>query len=90
MKTDPRATMGDLEALAEWDGAAIAGAVTVPVVVVVGEHEPPEAVAAAEVLAAAVRQGRVVTLDGAGRRGVAEQPEQLAAVVAGAVAGVAA
>ena len=82
MKTDPRATVGDLEALAEWDGAAIAGAVTAPVVVVVGEHEPPEAVAAAEALAAAVRHGRVVALAGAGRRGVAEQPEQLAAIVA--------
>ena len=83
----PTSHEGDLEALAGWDGTAIAGAVTVPVVVVVGEYEPPEAVAAAEVLAAAVRQGRVVTLDGAGRRGVAERPEQLAAIVAGVAAG---
>jgi pimeloyl-ACP methyl ester carboxylesterase len=90
MKTDPRATVGDLEALAEWDGAAIAAAVAVPVVVVVGEHEPAEAVAAAEVLATAVRQGRVVTLDGAGRRGVAEPPARLAAIVAEVAAGVAA
>ncbi len=43
--------------------------ITAPVVVVVGEHEPPEARAAAEALAAAVANGRVVTLAGAGRRG---------------------
>ena len=33
-------------------------------------------------LAAAVRNGRVVTLAGAGRRGVLEQPAALAAIVA--------
>ena len=38
---------------------------------VVGEHEPAEARAAAEALAAAVANGRVVELAGAGRRGVA-------------------
>ena len=90
MKTDPRTTVGDLEALAEWDGAAFAAAVTVPVIVVIGEHEPPDAVAAAKGLAAAVSHGRIVTLDGAGRRGVAERPEQLAAILAGVAAGVAA
>jgi pimeloyl-ACP methyl ester carboxylesterase len=86
MKTDPRATVGDLDALAAWDGAARATAVTVPVIVVVGEHEPPEAVAAAEALAGAVADGRVVRLAGAGRRGVVERPAQLAAVVASEVA----
>jgi 3-oxoadipate enol-lactonase / 4-carboxymuconolactone decarboxylase len=82
MKTDPRATVGDLEALEAWDGRTRAAAVTVPVVVVVGEHEPPAAVTAAEALAGAVADGRVVRLDGAGRRGVMERPEQLAALVA--------
>ena len=51
---------------------------TAPVVVVVGEHEPAEARAAAEALAAAVADGRVVELAGAGRRGVVEQPAGLA------------
>jgi pimeloyl-ACP methyl ester carboxylesterase len=88
MKTDPRATVGDLEALAAWDGASRLGAVAAPVVVVVGEHEPAEARAAAEELAAGVRAGRVVTLAGAGRRGVLEQPAALAAVVAAAAQGV--
>ena len=54
----------------------------------VGEHEPAEARAAAEDLAAAVADGRVVELAGAGRRGVVEQPAALAAIVAGAAAGV--
>jgi pimeloyl-ACP methyl ester carboxylesterase len=90
MKTDPRATLGDLTALAAWDGAARVAAVTAPVVVVVGEHETPEARAAAESLAAAVRRGRVETLAGAGRRGVLEQPAALAALVAGVAEGSAA
>ena len=70
------------------DTAARAGAVTAPVVVVVGEHESAEARAAADALAAAVANGRVVTLAGAGRRGVIEQPAALAAIVAGAAEGV--
>jgi pimeloyl-ACP methyl ester carboxylesterase len=82
MKTDPRATVGDLEALAAWDGASRVAAVTAPVLVVVGEHEPSEARAAAEALAASVADGRVVELAGAGRRGVVEQPAGLAALVA--------
>ena len=88
IKTDPRATIGDLEALAAWDGPARLGAIVAPVVVVVGEHEPPDARAAAEALAGAVRSGRVVTLAGAGRRGVIEQPATLAEIVAGAAEGV--
>jgi pimeloyl-ACP methyl ester carboxylesterase len=90
MKTDPRATVGDLEALAAWDGAARAAAITAPVTVVVGEHEPAGAGAAAEALAAAVANGRVVTLEGAGRRGVLERPDSLAQIVAAVAVGVAA
>jgi pimeloyl-ACP methyl ester carboxylesterase len=88
MKTDPRATLGDLVALSAWDGQTQVGAVSVPAVVVVGEHEPPEARGAAEALAAAMPNGRVVTLAGAGRRGVLEQPEALAAIVASVAEGV--
>ncbi|MDQ1422606.1 MAG: hypothetical protein QOD72_104, partial [Acidimicrobiaceae bacterium] len=72
-----------LEALAAWDSQARLSAISAPVVVVVGEHEPAEARVAAEALAAAVRSGRVVTLAGAGRRGVLEQPRALAEIVAG-------
>jgi pimeloyl-ACP methyl ester carboxylesterase len=82
MKTDPRATVGDLDALATWAGPARVAAVTAPVTVVVGEYEAAEARSAADTLAAAVADGRVVTLAGAGRRGVLEQPAALAAIVA--------
>jgi 3-oxoadipate enol-lactonase len=88
MKTDPRATVGDLEALAAWDGVSRLGAITVPVLVVVGEHEDADARAAAEQLAAAVGDGRVAELAGAGRRGVVEQPDALADLVAGAATAV--
>ena len=89
MKTDPRATVGDLTALATWDGPSRLGAITAPVVVIVGAHEEATARASAEALAAAVADGRVVELAGAGRRGVVEQPQALADLVAG-VAGAAA
>jgi len=90
MKTDPRATVGDLEALAAWDGPARLAAISVPVVVVVGEHEPEDAKAAAAELADSVSNGRVVELPGAGRRGVLEQPQALGDIVADVASGVAA
>lgn len=82
MKTDPRATLGDLQALASWDASSRVGAVSASVTVVVGEHEPEAARAAAESLAAALVTGSVVTLAGAARRCVYEQPERLAAIIA--------
>jgi pimeloyl-ACP methyl ester carboxylesterase len=88
MKTDPRATVGDLEALAAWDGRGRLPAISAPVVVVVGAHEDADGRAAADQLAAAVPNGRVVELAGAGRRGVLEQPVGLAALVADVAAGV--
>jgi pimeloyl-ACP methyl ester carboxylesterase len=87
VKTDPRATIGDLEALAAWNGSGRLGSVAAPVIVVVGEHETADARAAAKAVAGAVVNGRVVTLAGAGRRGVFEQPVALAAIVAEAGTG---
>jgi pimeloyl-ACP methyl ester carboxylesterase len=78
VKTDPRATLGDREAQAAWDGAGKLAAIACPALVVIGQHEPPEQ---AEALAAQLRQARVVELAGAGRRGVVEQPKALAAVI---------
>ena len=87
MKTDPRATIGDLDALAGWDGPSRVGAIVAFVVVVVGEHETAEARTAADALAASVKTGRVVTLAGAGRHCVVEQPAALAAIVAAVATG---
>jgi pimeloyl-ACP methyl ester carboxylesterase len=76
VKTDPRATLGARRAQAAW---SLSGPPAVPVMIVVGEHEDPASVAAAEELAGRLPNGSVHRLGGAGRRGVLEQPERLAA-----------
>ena len=81
VKTDPRATVNDLRGQAAWDGAAVAGSVGCPVLVVVGEHTEPEHAAAAQALVDAVQNGSSHSLAGAGRRGVIEQPAALAQAV---------
>jgi 3-oxoadipate enol-lactonase len=81
LKTDPRALLGDREAQAAWSAEGRLAGVTVPVLVVVGEHEEPESRAAAEALAGALANAKVVALAGAGRRAVAEQPDALARAV---------
>ena len=82
MKTDPRATIGDLEALVAWGASDRIARVVAPVTVVVGEHEPDEPGIA---LAGLVKTGRVVRLPAAGRRGALEQPAALAAIISAAV-----
>lgn len=81
VKTDPRATLGDRRAQADWDRTADLGSITCPALVVVGEHtEEPYETAALEV-AEALPAGRVHQLAGAGRRVVVEQPAALAAAI---------
>ena len=81
VKTDPRATLGDREAQLAWSADDKVGAVTCPVLVVVGEHEPEAERQQAEALAGRLAHARVVELRGAGRHGVVEQPAALAAVI---------
>ena len=81
VKTDPRATVGDLVAMQAWTATGRLAAVTCPTLVVVGEHETDAARAAATALADALPDGRTITLAGAARNGVVEQPAALAAVV---------
>ncbi|MCP3991937.1 MAG: alpha/beta fold hydrolase [Actinomycetia bacterium] len=78
VKTDPRATLGDRKAQAAW---SLDQPPDVPVTVVVGEHEEPDHVSAAEALATKLPNGSVERLAGAGRRGVLEQPGGLASMV---------
>ena len=78
--TDPRATLGARRAQADWSLADSPPGV--PTIVVVGEHEEPASVAAAEDLAERLPDGRVERLGGAGRRGVLEQPAALAGTIA--------
>ena len=82
MKTDPRATIGDLDALVTWGASDRIARVVAPVTVVVGEHEPDEPGIA---LTGLVKTGRVVRLPAAGRRGALEQPAALAAIISAAV-----
>jgi 3-oxoadipate enol-lactonase len=79
VKTDPRATLGDRRAQAEWDASQRLSAISCPTLIVIGEHEANRP--AAEELAEQVPQARIVQLSGAGRHGVIEQPAALAAVV---------
>lgn len=85
VKTDPRATVGDRRAQHDWS-ASSTSAVTCPVVIVVGEHEDADAVAAAEALAARLTNTTVSIqrLAGAGRHGPLENPVALAAIINGA------
>lgn len=78
VKTDPRATLGARRAQAAW---SLAGPPELPVLIVVGEHEDAASVDAATALADRLPNGQVHRLGGAGRRGVLEQPEALAAAI---------
>lgn len=81
VKTDPRATLGARRAQADWSLGERAGSVTAPTRVVVGQHEEEASAAAARALADTLPNAAVVTLDGAGRRGVLEQPAAVARIV---------
>jgi pimeloyl-ACP methyl ester carboxylesterase len=90
VKTDPRATLGDVRALDAWEPGERLGTVSCPAVVVCGEHTEDAARAAATDLVERLSApARLIVLPGAGRRGVLEQPAALAAIVAELVTGVA-
>ncbi|MGF1596830.1 MAG: alpha/beta fold hydrolase [Acidimicrobiales bacterium] len=76
--TDPRATLGDRRAQAEWSCPT---SLATPLLVVVGEHADHDEGAGAGALADRLG-GRVEILPGAGRHGVIEQPAALAALIA--------
>lgn len=84
VKTDPRATLGARRAQAAW---SLDGAPELPVLVVIGEQEEPDSAAAAESLAERLPNATVHRLAGAGRRGVLEQPESLAAAISAFIEG---
>lgn len=77
--TDPRATLGARRAQAEW--ALADPPPRVPTMVVVGEHEPEPASAAAHELADRLPEASVARLPGAGSHGVLEQAEALGELI---------
>lgn len=81
--TDPRAALGARRAQAAW---RLDAPPPTPTLVVIGEHEEPESADAAAALAASLPAGRIERLEGAGRRGVLEQPERLAAAISAFIA----
>ncbi len=88
VKTDPRATVGDRRAQHEWSTSPdTTAAITCPVVIVVGEHEDADALAAANALAARLTNATVTVqrLSGAGRHGPLEAPAALAAIIDAAI-----
>jgi pimeloyl-ACP methyl ester carboxylesterase len=78
VKTDPRATLGDRRGQAEWSLGD--RQLSVPILVVVGEHQESASVEAAKALSESM-SAQVEVLSGAGRRGVLEQPDAFAVVI---------
>lgn len=80
VKTDPRATLGDRKAQAAW---SLGPPPQTPALVVVGAHTEQDRAGAAEALVKQLPNATQVGLEGAGRRGVLEQPEALAGLIHG-------
>jgi 3-oxoadipate enol-lactonase/4-carboxymuconolactone decarboxylase len=66
------------EALAEFDVRDRLAGITAPVLAVAGADDKPTPPAALDAIAGAVRQGRLVVLDGVGHQAPAENPEVVA------------
>ena len=80
IKTDPRATLVDLQASRAWSDAfdAAGCGIECPVTVVSGAAENADCVARAEALASALANGRSSTIEAAAHFLPLEQPEALA------------
>lgn len=81
LRTDPRATFGDLQALSGWSVDDRLGELSLPVLVVHGADEPAQVAASAAALAHA-KGGEPVVIDDAGHMLPYEQPGPLARAVA--------
>ena len=87
MKTDPRATYGDLLAAQACDLSDALSGLEVPTLVVVGEEEAAPIVAQADLLVERVGGARKVTIPKAGHMVPIEQPDALCGAVAGFLRG---
>ena len=83
IKTDPRATLVDLEASRAWADAfdATASGIDCPVAIVSGSAENEDCVARATTLADALSKGSAETVEAAAHFLPLEQPEALAALI---------
>lgn len=87
MKTDPRATFGDLTACRSFDESARVATLDVPLLVVVGDHERADIRREAEALASTAPNARLEVIPGAGHAVPVEAPDALAAAILGFVEG---
>jgi pimeloyl-ACP methyl ester carboxylesterase len=83
IKTDPRATLVDLEASRRWvDGFDAAGSgIDCPAAIVSGSAENADCVSRAQALASALPNGRTQTVEAAAHFLPLEQPDALAALI---------
>jgi pimeloyl-ACP methyl ester carboxylesterase len=81
MKTDPRATYGDLLACADWQRADQLDRIQAPTLVIYGDAEQEEVISQANALVDRLPNARKVVVGDAGRMLLYEQPEAVAAEV---------
>ena len=81
MKTDPRATYGDLMACADWDRAEALARIETPTLVLHGDAERDEVVAQADRLEGALPNASKVVISQAGRMLLYEQPDAVASEI---------
>ena len=83
MKTDPRATFGDLMACVDWQRGEELGRIELPTLNLHGDAEREEVVLQADRLQGLLPQARKVVIPGAGQMILYEQPTAVAdAIVA--------
>jgi magnesium chelatase accessory protein len=83
MKTDPRATHGDFLALTDWQREDALSEITVPTLVLHGDAERADTVAAADRLVELLPSARKAVVANAGQMLLFEQPESIASEVGG-------
>jgi len=86
LKTDPRATLGDLLAARDFDARERLGEIRVPTLVIAGEDEVEGLRKAAEALESGIAGARRVEIPKAGHMLPIEQPQALADAIAGFLA----
>jgi 3-oxoadipate enol-lactonase len=81
IKTDPRAQLGDILAVRDFDARARLGEIAVPVLVLVGEDEIEPIAAACDALVEGLPNARKVVIPKAGHMAHFEQPDAAAAEI---------
>ncbi len=81
IKTDPRALLGDLIACRDWSGEHDVESISVPTLILRGEHELGMIATGCDELANRIEGARRVVIPGAGHKLPIEQPEAMAEAI---------